>query len=59
MISVNNPMADYPQERLTYMQAQDVAIYYAERRRRPEVKKEQGCIKPPQSILGGRFDVRT
>ena len=55
---VENQMIEYRQDRMSLLQSQDVAAYYAPRRMRPVKPVDQPCIKPVNQTLGGRFHAK-
>ena len=55
---IENQMLNYRHDRMSLLQSQDVAAYYAPRRMRPVKPVDQPCIKPVSQIEGSRFDVR-
>lgn len=55
---VENQMVVYHQERMTMLQSQDVAAYYAERRRMPIKPADKPCITAPSKGEGSKFHAR-
>lgn len=55
---IDNPMINYPQDRMSYLQSMDVQAYYAERRRRVDKPNPRPCIQPVHRSGEARFDVR-